>query len=271
MRTNRTRVAGFSLLEMIIAITLLAILAGASALFLKGPIAGYFDLERRSDLAESGQLAMLKITREVARAVPNSVRVSVPPGGGFYIELLPVSAEGRYRSAAPGSALNDGTNQFDVPGFSVSAAAGDHVVANSHLGSVWSGANPGVRASYTGAAGVVAMVAHAPHVFLIDPLPNPAHRFQLARAPVTYHCNPATGELRRYSGYAIQAAQPVNALALPLAMAQSDLVAERLAVCTAMTTPGTRSRAQVTSLLLTLRDSGDVLNLYHTIKGEVMP
>lgn len=262
---------GFSLIEMVIAITLLAILAGASAIFLRGPIAGYFDMERRSDLAESGQLAMLKIGREMGRAVPNSVRVSLPPGGGFFIEALPVRAEGRYRSAIPGNALNGGTNSFDVPGFNVSAMAGDWVVVNSHLGSVWTGTNPGVRALYTGAGGTVATVLHSGHTYLTDSAPNPAHRFQIATTPVTYFCNPANGELRRYSGYALQAAQPTNAAAAPLAGAQNDLVAERIATCSAMVTPGTRSQAQVLSLLLTLRDSGDVLNLYHAVKVEALP
>lgn len=272
---------GFTLIEMVISITVLAILSTSAAVFLRGPISSYFDAERRADLSDVGGLAMVKLSLEVSHAVPNSVRVAPIAGGGFYLEFLPVHStngvysEGRYRSTAPGPALNDGSNRFDALGFPVSVAAGNLIVVNSHLGSVWSGANPGVRAA--GVAGVGNPINHAAHTFLLDPNPNPEYRFQVADTPVTYACipnavNPALGTLRRYSGYGIQAAQPQNAAGAPLAGAPNNaLLADGITACQAIPFPGNLRRAQVVALALNFDNAGDRLNLYHAIRVEPLP
>lgn len=270
---HQTVHGGFSLIEMIVAITVLGILSASAAVFLRGPITSYFDAERRADMSDSGGLAMAKLSQEISRAVPNSVRVTTV-GTSIYLEFLPVISEGRYRSVAPGNALNDGSNSFDALGFPINVAAGNAIVVNSHLGSVWSGGNPGVRAA--GVVGVGNPINHAPHTFLLDPNPNPEHRFQVAGAPVTYVCapnpaNPVLGTLRRYSGYAIQAAQPVNAVGAPLAGAQNDLLATNIMSCGAAVFPGMLRRAQVVTLALNFDNAGDRLNLAHTIRVEPLP
>jgi len=262
---------GFSLIEMIVAITVLGILSAAAAVFMRGPITGYFDAERRADLAEMGGLAMAKLSEEVARAVPNSVRIT-PVGAGFYLEFLPVHSEGRYRVGGPGNVLSFGApgSKFDVLGPPVQASAGDWVVVNNYQAitgaDVWAGPT---RAAYGGATGLVSTVSYAPpHAFPAD---SPDHRFQLAGGPVTYVCDPASGTLRRYGGYAIQAAQPVNAAGAPLAGAQNDLLASGITACRAAQFPGNLRRAQVVALELHFDNAGDRLNLDHTLRVEPLP
>lgn len=46
--------SGFSLIEMVVAITVLGILSTSAAMFLRGPITSYFDTEQRVDLADAG-------------------------------------------------------------------------------------------------------------------------------------------------------------------------------------------------------------------------
>ena len=77
---------GFSLIEMIVAITVLGILSAAAAVFLRGPITSYFDTGRRADLADAGMLAMAKLTQDVSRAVPGSPTVT-PVGGGYQLRF----------------------------------------------------------------------------------------------------------------------------------------------------------------------------------------
>lgn len=79
---------GFSLIEMIVAITVLGILAASAAVFMRGPIASYFDAERRASLADTGNLAMARLARDVSHAVPNSVTVT-PVGAGFSLGFVP--------------------------------------------------------------------------------------------------------------------------------------------------------------------------------------
>ena len=104
----------------------------------------------------------------------------------------------------------------------------------------------------------------------------PDYRFQIANAtPVTYFCNPAAGvgQLRRYSGYPLQAAQPVNAAAAPLSVAQNNLLATQITACNAQLVPGNRRRAQVVALTLVLAAGNppDSLRLYQAIRVESLP
>jgi len=128
---------GFTLIEMVISITVLAILSASAAVFLRGPITSYFDTERRADLSDAGGLAMAKLSQEISRAVPNSVRITTVSPTEFYLEFLPVVSEGRFRSAS-GNPLD-----FGVPdtGFDALCSApaipcpspGNWVVVNNHL------------------------------------------------------------------------------------------------------------------------------------------
>jgi MSHA biogenesis protein MshO len=254
---------GFSLIEMIIAITVLGILSASTAVFLRGPIASYFDVERRAGLADAGELAMAKMTQEISRAVPNSVRVA-PAGGGFYLEFLPVISEGRYRIAGPGNVLNFGVanSVFDVlcaPPAVPCPSPGNWVVVNNHLpgANVWAGNS---RAALVGMAGNT--LTHTSQTFPAD---APDHRFQIAGNPVTYFCDPVAGTLQRYNGYNISPVQPQPPAGAP------DTLATQITACGATFFPGNLRHAGVLALSLTFSNAGDFLNLYHVIRIEPLP
>ena len=81
---NQKTCNGFSLIEMIVAITVLGILSTSAAVFLRGPISSYFDTERRASLADIGGLAMAKLGLDIAGSTVSGVTVlAPPPGGGF--------------------------------------------------------------------------------------------------------------------------------------------------------------------------------------------
>jgi prepilin-type N-terminal cleavage/methylation domain-containing protein len=83
---------GFSLIEMVVAITVLGILSASAAVFLRGPITSYFDTERRSTLADAGGLAMAKLGQDISGLAANSVTVlPPPPGGGFRFRITPAN------------------------------------------------------------------------------------------------------------------------------------------------------------------------------------
>jgi prepilin-type N-terminal cleavage/methylation domain-containing protein len=94
---KRFQQTGFSLIEMVVAITVLGILSGSAAVFLRGPITSYFDAEKRADLADAGGLAMAKLTQDISRAVPDSAVVISLAGGRYQLRFqlrppAPVSA-----------------------------------------------------------------------------------------------------------------------------------------------------------------------------------
>lgn len=261
-RCHASTSSGFSLIEMVIAITVMGVLAAASGGFLRGPIASYFAAERRTDLAESGTLALAKLKQDVGRAVPNSVRV-INAGGRFWLELLPTRSEGRYRAGGAGDVLNFGTADtgFDVLGPPTQAQVGDWIVVNNHLpgSNVWVG---GSRAAYSGAPGFVATVVHASHTFPAD---APDRRFQIATNPVTYTCDPVAGTLRRFSNYGNPSPAQPTAFGPG---AQNDLLATGLRSCRAVVVAGTLRRAQTVAVQLGFDSAGDRLNLASTMHVE---
>ena len=92
--TNPWMNRGFSLIEMVVAITVLGILSASAAVFLRGPIASYFDTERRATLADAGGLAMAKMGQDISGLAATSVTVLAPPGAGgfrFRIATAPVN------------------------------------------------------------------------------------------------------------------------------------------------------------------------------------
>ena len=97
---------GFTLIELVTAIVITGILAAAAAVFLRVPIAGYYDVARRAALTDIADLAVRRFSRDVQTALPNSVRVAGPCGGGglCYLEYLEVRTGGRYREEPSGGA-----------------------------------------------------------------------------------------------------------------------------------------------------------------------
>ncbi|MBY0399386.1 hypothetical protein K2X89_03765, partial [Myxococcota bacterium] len=109
-RRARAR-GGISTIEMVTVIAVTGVLSVGLAGILRQPIQGYAAVSRRSELVDLADLAILRMTRDLRMALPNSVRVS---SDGTVIELLQVSAGARYR-AEPGLNANgrDHTNASD--------------------------------------------------------------------------------------------------------------------------------------------------------------
>jgi len=102
---------------------------------------------------------------------------------------------------------------------------------------------------------------------------SPSRRFQVIGGPVTYVCNPTAGTLRRYSGYAIQAAQPVNIAAAPLSTAPTNaLLAQSVTGC-GFTYDGNAAtmRAALVSLWLRVAQAGENVDLYHGVHVSNAP
>lgn len=261
---------GFSLIEMIIALSVLGILSASTAVFLRGPINSYFDTERRGDLANAGELAMAKMAQEISNAVPNSVRVTPSAGGGFYLEFLPVISEGIYATPEPYSGPNTRFSALCGPPIPCpTGAAGDWVIINNYVASdAW--ANPAGTTSRARLTSIAPAdrINHSSKDFVLPD--GPDYRFQIAADPVTYFCDPSpgVGTLTRYSGYgAPSTVQPQPPAVLP------SILARQITACGAQVVAGNLRRAQVVALTLTFAAGtpAESLNLYHVIRVEPLP
>jgi MSHA biogenesis protein MshO len=94
---QRTR--GFTLVELIVSITLVGILAVVAVPLVRTPMAAYMDATRRADLTGELDASVARMRDDLAQALPNSIRVRQVAGGRYFLEFLQVRASGRYRIA----------------------------------------------------------------------------------------------------------------------------------------------------------------------------
>lgn len=102
MRMQRDQ--GFSLIEMIIAVTIVAILALAAYGFVETGVKGYVESRNRDEMQSQARFASERMARELRHAVPNSVAVT---DSGRCLMYTPIAYAGIYDQFVNGtSTLN---------------------------------------------------------------------------------------------------------------------------------------------------------------------
>lgn len=92
------RAAGFTLIEMISVLVILAILAAIGSSFLITTVDAYRATEVRAKLLARGRTSVEQMTRQLRLAVPNSLRVS---SSGACIEFFPLVGGANYLNDLP--------------------------------------------------------------------------------------------------------------------------------------------------------------------------
>lgn len=284
----RSRSAGFTLAELVVAIVLMGIIALMVTTFSTGAMQSYLDAERRAELVDGTETAMRRLQRDVRLSLPNSVRVA-GDGRVVYLEFLPVVAGGRYRAqlagATPAGGCGIGSNDplaFGSPdtSFSTLGPIADlptdgaaYYVVVYNLGAGFTGADAYASGTATGgnkarfakdATGACeSVLAFESHAFS---LASPSGRFHLVRTPVTYACDTASGRLLRYSGYGIAAAQPMPPTGTPA------LVLDGITNCSITYDPDVVSqRIGVVSIALERSAGGETVRIYQDVRVDNAP
>lgn len=265
---------GFTLVEAILVIVITGILAGVVSVFIRGPVQGYFDSARRAGLGDIADTAVRRMARDIRSALPNSVRVS----GAAFVEFVPIKSAGRYRAEVGVSAADDpldftsaSDSSFDVLGPQAAVASGDFIVIYN-MGVTGADVYAGTsRRSAAAPFGTVAKVNFSPAGTQF-PFASPGSRFQVVSTAVTYACDIAGGKLWRYSGYAIQSAQPATLAALDaLAGGSKALLASKLSACSFSYAPGALERSGMVAASLALMEEGETISLLHQINVSNTP
>src|SRR5690349_7030472 len=87
---------GFTLVELVIAISLSAIVVAFAAMFIVTPVKSYQAQARRAEMVDSADSVLRLVGRDVRAALPNSIRV-VRTGNVVALELLAAVDGVRYR------------------------------------------------------------------------------------------------------------------------------------------------------------------------------
>jgi MSHA biogenesis protein MshO len=249
---------GFSLLEMVIAISLISVLSVFAAPLLRLPLSAWVDASQRAELQQNAQQVNGVLAQDLQSALPGSVRVR-SVGGRGWIEMLQVRAYGRHRAgnggasagcpSCGGTAAADelDTSCADTCFGTLGALEGDAPVPGQDwLVVAAPGTDPYLGGNVAVAGGNktrLVSVAAAPEGAVLRFNAHrfsalaPSRRFHLVAAPITWDCNPSTRTLSRIVGYPISAVQPLAAAAF--AGASSNVVlANTVSACTLQTTPG---------------------------------
>ncbi len=293
--------SGMTLVEMVVAITLLAILGSVTAVFMVRPIQGYVDLTRRAALVEAAESALRRQARDVRLALPRSVRIQ-NLAGGYAVEVLPTLEGAMYRRNNNGAGTTTTanrlqTNVVDNNGFDIhkffqritvpSSSTTHRLVVNNVGGStvatnvyLASGSQTVITPLGTTIGYSATGVNGAHHITM-----TPGYRFNghssnqriyVVETPVSYLCtanatDPAAGTLTRYYNYPITAAQPTTPAAFTAVNASSALVTNYVSACTLSTTTGeVRTRALAT-IMLTLAEEGEEVRLVHQVMVDNSP
>ncbi|MCP3673178.1 MAG: prepilin-type N-terminal cleavage/methylation domain-containing protein [Gammaproteobacteria bacterium] len=278
--------SGFNLVELVIVIVVAGILATVVAPIVMRPFLAYDDTSRRVVLVDAAEAAMRKIAYDVNHAIPNTLRVS-----GTFLELMPIRGGGRYRYSddiTDDTALTPSApdSQFQMLGDLPSMPTGARVVVYN------TAANLFYPAATNGGAGIITPTTTTvsltdnvtvngdediisldnPFIFDLYGTGSPQKRFFLATSPVTYHCDTALRDIRRYEGYSTTVGQPISRSTTPLSNATSSAILVRnVSSCSFSYSAGTSTRAALLTINMGLTINGETINLLHQIHAWNAP
>lgn len=200
---------GFTLIELVLVIIILAIVSLGVTNFVSSGAQIFVDVTERTQLVSESRFATERLNREIRNAVPNSVRVSGNGSTRHCIEFMPIKWSSFYLDipVAPES-----TDQIDVVkwgGLDAYEFAEDDImiVYPTSPFDVYTdtGKTQLLSEESDGDPGVTELEFDSNVQFATD---SPSSRFYVYSTPVSYCVE--NRQLRRYANYAIQATQPLG-------------------------------------------------------------
>jgi MSHA biogenesis protein MshO len=283
------RARGFTIIELVVSITLMAIVISITTFLIAGPVREYADQSRRSELVSAADSALLNVARDVRRALPNSTRATTTATTAALEMLASIDAV-RYRASG---ALGSPALELDLtsPDGSFSTLGKfTHVThpfsSTARYLSVYnigiSGADAYELANVMTPAGTTISIADGanPGEDVVTMAPafkfaygSPAKRIYLVEGPITYLCDLTEGTLRRFSGYSVTSNQSLRDTTSELvaAGAQNALLARNLTACVFTYAAGTSQRAGLVTATLTVSKNGELVRLLEQVHVENAP
>ncbi len=248
------RARGFTLIEMIISITLLGIVGLFIGEVIRQSLVLYSDVEARSSLTQQGRFVTERLRREIREAVPNSV---VSNTTGRCIEFFPIVNSGIYTDLPTATA----SSAFRALPFLEAGVDGDRVT-------VYPASNAQLRAAINPINSQVAVLdgdvnfTPLPTASMIDlqldqavqfENNSPANRFYIYSDPVAFCL--VGDELVRYTSYALNR----NLEPGDTTLGNGVLIVDNVLNATFTTESAQLQRNGLVKLEVTLTDNGETI------------
>lgn len=290
------RARGFTLVELIVVIVITGVMAGGILIYFKPALTSYLAVGRRAGLTDLADGALRTVSRDIRRAVPNSLRLAP---SSRCIELVPTSDGGRFRTApdivwdaanpsnpsAPMDMSNPVTS-FDVmTTFSTQPAAGDWIVIGNQNGNDVYDDAKNTRAAIASIGAPPSATLGTRRITLTGPSQFPSGydggRFVVvpnAQQAVFYVCDKVgtdakgsgTGTLYRFSGYGFIDAAPTSC---PTPAETTPVLATKVSACTFIYSPnaGATQESGFLQAQITLSEEGESVSLSSGVHVENVP
>jgi len=261
---------GFTIIEMVIAITILGIIGGLSALIIDRTVDGYDATARRAKLHSGVRLAVDRIAREARHALPNSVctydgsNCNNSADRFYFLKTIDAgeyqTATGNYSSGnarAPLPISPTTATSFDVLSTdSLTASAADWVVVyNTNNTDIYSGTTKRKQISSITLKDVdgtnnVAVVNFSSSISF--PTHSPSRRVQIIENNATLFYLSGTDLYRATSTFSA-----------PNTPVGEKLLLENVTALNFSYVPGTQQRASVLTIDLTITVKGEAVRIIH--------
>lgn len=261
---------GFTLVEMIMVIVIMGAIGATVAVFMRSPVDAYVDTARRAALTDVADTTVRRISRDLSRALPNSVRSPSPQ----CVEFIPTRTGGRYRAGPDAGIVGDQSaavldftladTSFNLLGRNTDLPADQQIRAGDVV-VVYNLGIPGADA-YAGdnTAPVLGITSGVESTLTIGakqfPLVSAASRFQVIPGDekiVSFVCS--GNRLLRSSNHAYGNSCPTSG-------ATVAVLATNVDTCSFSSSAPDLQRNALVRLTLRLKNTGDEgLSLYHEI------
>ena len=267
---NLRRPLGFTLIELTMVIVVMGVIGATLAVFMRKPIDAYFDTARRAALTDVADTAVRRISRDLGRALPNSVR---NPSSSC-IEFIPTRTGGRYRAEPDAGVV--GSQASAVLDFAAADSSFNMLANNSLLPTdqqvrandvvvVYNLGIPGADAYAADNSAVVASVVSGSESTITIaakqfPLASPLSRFHVVPGDekiVSFSCS--AGRLLRSSNHAYSNSCPTSG-------ATVAVLAADVASCSFVYNASDLLRNGLVQMTFRFADSsGESVSLYHEV------